>query len=265
MRPKKSLGQNFLKSKAAVREILTAAAIMPGELLLEVGPGKGVLTEALLVAGAKVIAIEKDDRLIELLKVKFSDQLQKGALHLIHQDVLEFEPERHLLKEGGYKIVANIPYYITGSFIRKFLTSEFYPEKMVLMLQKEVAKRIVARDGKESLLSLSVKVFGEPQYIKTVPAKYFSPAPKVDSAILLIKNISRDFFNENKIEEEKFFALLHAGFAHRRKYLIGNLKGAAPKIGAAPWESIFTQCNISLKTRAEDLELNDWRLIITKL
>ncbi|HZS43249.1 MAG TPA: 16S rRNA (adenine(1518)-N(6)/adenine(1519)-N(6))-dimethyltransferase RsmA [Candidatus Paceibacterota bacterium] len=263
MRAKKSLGQNFLKSKAAVIEIIKVANLKPEDLVLEVGPGKGVLTEALLTTGAKVIAVEKDDRLIEQLQEKFSNEIKSGKFQLIHQDILNFDFENfYKLIPISYKLIANIPYYITGTFLRKFLTAKLQPELMVLMLQKEVAKRIVAKDGKESLLSISVKAYGEPKYIKTVPAKYFSPAPKVDSAILLIKDISRKIFHDNQIDEEKFFDLVRAGFAHKRKFLVSNLKEMAP-IGAISWPEKFRSCGLSEKSRAEDLSLENWRSLVT--
>ena len=267
MKAKKSLGQNFLKSKQAIRDIVKAAELHSEDTVLEVGPGRGVLTEALLESGTKVIAIEKDDELIPVLEEKFKDEIKNGKLEIIHDDVLKmFEiPFRTFLK-GKYKIVANIPYYITGQFLRMFLESNNQPERMVLMLQKEVARRIVASDKKESILSMSVKAYGTPKYIGTVEAKYFSPAPNVDSAILLISNISKKFFIENDIGEEKFFEIMKAGFAHKRKMLLGNLKtstkGIAKEIN---WEKIFEETKIPRKTRAEDISLDDWKMIIAKV
>ncbi len=249
IKAKKSLGQNFLKSKSAVRQILTAANLLESDTVLEVGPGKGVLTEGLLESGANVLAVEKDDRLIEFLNEKFPKEISNGQLQIINQDILDFNPD--FLSKTPYKLVANIPYYITGALIRKFLESDHQPEKMVLMLQKEVAKRIVANDKKESLLSISVKVYGTPKYIDTVPARYFSPAPKVDSAILQISNISKKLFEENKITEEKFFGILKAGFAHKRKLLKGNL-GFLPE-------------KVDPLARAEDITLATWLDISRKV
>ncbi|HPY12875.1 MAG TPA: 16S rRNA (adenine(1518)-N(6)/adenine(1519)-N(6))-dimethyltransferase RsmA, partial [Candidatus Paceibacterota bacterium] len=197
MKAKKSLGQNWLKSETAIQEIIKTADLNERELVLEIGPGQGKLTEALLSVGATVVAIEKDDRLIEVLTEKFAAEIKVGRFILIHDDILnlDFSSLFSSLKTNrrkliaSYCLVANIPYYLTGQIIRKFLSQEkIQPTKMVLMLQKEVAKRIVAGDGKESLLSLSVKAYGEPKYIKTVPAGAFVPKPKVDSAILLIHN-----------------------------------------------------------------------------
>lgn len=253
---KKSLGQNFLKSKAAIRAMVEAAQIEKGVsdfTILEIGPGKGVLTEALLAEGTQVIAIEKDDRLIDLLKEKFANELASGQLKILHDDALLFNPENI---SGDYKIVANIPYYITGQFFKHYLTSTHQPKSIVVMVQKEVAERIVARDNKESLLSLSIKCYGAPSWVMTVQKKYFSPAPKVDSAIVMVENISRDFFKQ--ITEEAFFQTIKAGFAHKRKVLISNLESIAPR---EKIKEVFAKNNISEKVRAEDVVLGEWATI----
>jgi len=252
---KKSLGQNFLKSKAALRAMIEVAKIAPNETVLEIGPGKGALTETLLETGASVIAIEKDDRLIELLQEKFKAEIANEQLKITRGDALTFDPS---VLGRDYKIVANIPYYITGQFFKHYLTDTNQPKKIVVMVQKEVAQRIVAREGKESLLSLSIKCYGSPKYVMTVQKKYFSPAPKVDSAIISIENISRNFFDG--ISEENFFNLIKAGFAHKRKVLISNLETADPeRFVREKLQSIFAKLNISEKIRAEDLKLADWK------
>jgi 16S rRNA (adenine1518-N6/adenine1519-N6)-dimethyltransferase len=160
----------------------------------------------------------------------------------------------------AYKIVANIPYYITGQFFKHYLTNTKQPESIVVMVQKEVANRIVARDNKESLLSLSVKCYGAPRSIMTVQKKYFSPVPKVDSAIIAVENISRNFFND--ISEDNFFNIIKAGFAHKRKVLISNLETIAPR---EKLQSVFKKLNISEKIRAEDLMLADWKNIAREI
>ena len=258
---KKSLGQNWLTSVSAIKEIIKTADLCEGELVLEIGPGQGKLTEALLATGARVVAIEKDDRLIEVLSQKFTSEIKKGQFILIHDDILKLDFSSLLLSSlkadsrkliAGYQLIANIPYYITGQVIRKFLSEEkIQPTKMVLMLQKEVAKRIVAGNNKESLLSLSVKAFGTPKYVKTVPAGAFVPKPKVDSAILLIHNISRNNFQAEK--ETKFFDLLRQGFAQKRKKLGGRLG-----LPTETWQA----CNLDPNARAEDLRLEDWLCLL---
>ncbi len=193
-RAKKSLGQNFLKSEKALGDIVRAGGLSLGDVVLEIGPGKGALTEKILETGAKVIAVEKDQELIPVLEEKFAEYVTKGSLVLVHEDVLEFNPLSYKLKAGSFKLIGNIPYYITGAIIRKFLESDPQPTSMTLLVQKEVAERIVARDGKESILSISVKAYGTPHYIDKVPKRYFTPEPKVDSAIIHIDNISKDRF-----------------------------------------------------------------------
>lgn len=258
---KKSLGQNFLKSKAALRAMIEAGKVQAGDLILEVGPGKGALTSSLLEAGAKVVALEKDNRLIAPLQEKYSKEIAENKLQIICTDALEFDPTSLISPENKtYKIIANIPYYITGQFFRTYLTHKNQPEKVVIMVQKEVAERIAARDGKESLLSLSMKCYGTPKYVMTVQKKYFSPEPNVDSAIILIDNISRKFF-EN-ISEEKYFEVLKAGFAHKRKVLISNLTSIASR---EKLETVFAKLNLSEKIRAEDASIDDWKNLVSCL
>ncbi len=245
MRPKKSLGQNFLKSKKAIGDMVRAAGVSRGDTVLEIGPGKGVLTEALLETGAKVVAVETDRELIPLLQEKFAEYLESKQLEIIEADILEFDVN---LKQ--YKLVANIPYYITGAIIRKFLESDFQPTSMTLLVQKEVAERIVARDGKESILSISVKAYGDPSIISKVPKRYFTPEPKVDSAIIHIGDISKDNFK--KVSEAAFFKVVKAGFAQKRKTLGKNLSQIGAKL--PKW--------LPEKVRAEDIKLGDWFSIV---
>ncbi len=234
MYKKKSLGQHFLHNPFYLNTVADAADIKEGETVLEIGPGEGALTEKLLERGANVIALEKDSRLIEGLRKKFSGK----DLEVIEGDALEFDISNYALKD--YKVVGNIPYYISGALFKKFLTTEHQPSRLVFLVQKEVAQRI-ARSKKESILSLSVKAYGNPKYIKTVPAGAFSPPPKVDSAILLIENISRTNF-KNKKHEEKFFELVKKGFSQKRK-LLRNTLGDIGALSTA---------------RAEDVSLGEW-------
>lgn len=256
MKPIKHLGQNFLTSKKIVEDIIRAADLQMNDVVLEVGPGKGILTEAILekIPQGKLIAIEKDERMAEFLKEKFSDA---PNLKIIHGDILKFDPISYGLVASGYKIVANIPYYITSHLLRNFLQSDYQPSKMVLMVQKEVAERIASKNKKESILSVSVKVYGEPKIIKKVSASYFSPRPKVDSAILLIDNISKNFFKDcarlSHAREEKFFSLVKQGFSSKRKLLKNNLKMLNTRC--------LTKCGIAEKARAEDLSLENWKCL----
>lgn len=258
-RAKKSMGQNFLKSKEILNLMCQSACLKKDETILEIGPGKGSLTEKILEWGAKTIAIEKDDELFVFLKEKFEKEIKSGQLVLEHQDILDFKNNQI---NGDYKIIANIPYYITGLIIKKFLSEEKQPETMVLLVQKEVADRIVAKDKKESILSLSVKVYGEVKYIKKVSKKLFSPSPKVDSAIIAISNISKKNFPIRE-SEISFFKLIKAGFAHKRKLLIRNLDEL--NIPKTEIEKYFNELEIDIKSRPEDISIEKWLLLSKKL
>ncbi|PJC49615.1 ribosomal RNA small subunit methyltransferase A [Candidatus Nomurabacteria bacterium CG_4_9_14_0_2_um_filter_32_10] len=265
VKAKKSLGQNFLKSEPALRKIIETGEISSRDIVLEIGPGKGALTSKLLATNCQVIAVEKDRELFEFLKIKFEKEILSGQLKLVCEDILDFNLESYKLKANNYKLIANIPYNITGAIFKKFLGGANQPEMMILMVQNEVAKRIVARDRKESILSISVKVYGDPKIIMKVPSRYFSPAPKVDSAIIAIKNISRKIFIENSqiVQsrtlhnlqfEEKFWEIIRAGFAHKRKKLSSNLKDFLKNKKDGGIASVKSLGN----KRAEELTLNDW-------
>lgn len=260
-KPKKNLGQNFLKSKEALRKMCEAGEISNEDVVLEIGPGKGALTEKLLEKAKKVIAVEKDRDLIKILEEKFKQEIENKKLVLINEDILTFE-----IKKEKYKVIANIPYNITGAIFKKFLSCSDQPERMVLLIQKEVAERIMARDGKESILSLSVKAYGTPKYIIKVGKKFFSPAPKVDSAIIAITNISRANFKTNR-EEIIFFETIKAGFSHKRKVLRKNLESCGKN--STQIDKIFENLKINPRSRAEDLKIENWfeisRLLSTEI
>lgn len=259
MRPKKSLGQNFLKSGKALGDIVHAGSVSADDIVLEIGPGKGALTEKLLETGAKVFAVEKDRDLIPLLTEKFSTYIASGKFNLIEADILDFRPST-VLRATSYKLVGNIPYYITGAIIRKFLESDFQPTLAVFLVQKEVAERIVARDGKESILSLSVKAYGLPKLVAKVPKRYFTPEPKVDSAVLLIDNINKKNFRN--VTEQDFFMIVKSAFGQKRKTMLKNLAGA----GISRENLVFQAENLGLdpKIRAEDLSIEQF-LDLTKV
>ena len=253
------LGQHFLKSKKIIEKIIDAAELSKNDTVLEVGPGKGILTEALLEKAGKVIAVEKDIELVRYLSDKFNDYKN---LTLIHGDILKIP-----ITDMQYKIVANIPYYITSRFLRQFLTASprltdrqatagrsclpagRQPQLMVLMAQKEVAQRIIATPPQMSILSASVQAYAKPKIICNVSKRYFSPPPKVNSAIIKLENISKAFFTKNKIDEEKFFALIKKGFGQKRKMLKNNLNVSSETL---------KNCQISEKARAQELSLENW-------
>lgn len=235
---KKSLGQHFLTNRHYLGAVADAAQITKGDTVVEIGPGEGTLTAVLLERGAKVVALEKDSRLIELLRDKFKGE----KFEVIEGDALDFVPPKK------YKLVGNIPYYITGALLRKFLSEKNQPNTLVFLMQKEVAERI-ARSKKESILSLSIKAYGDVNYVKTVPRGAFNPPPKVDSAILAVEHISRKNFT-NAAHENKFFELVKKGFSSKRKMLAGNL--------GKEYSNTLQNVGVSLKARAEDLPLAQW-------
>ena len=259
---KKSLGQNFLNNKFVLEKIAVTGNVSSSDTVLEIGPGKGALTEVLLATGARVIAIEKDDRLIPILSEKFEKEITEGKLELIHGDIELLNIEDLEFTKEPYKLIANIPYYITGLIIRKFLEATNQPTEIVFMIQKEVAQRIVARDSKESLLSISVKAYGLPKNAGTVKAGNFVPKPKVDSAILHISQISKNFFTEHQISEEFFFKVIRAGFSEKRKVLTNNLSPFAEKQDLV---NTLTSLDLSPTVRAEDLTLQNWAQIAQKI
>ncbi|MBX4209422.1 16S rRNA (adenine(1518)-N(6)/adenine(1519)-N(6))-dimethyltransferase RsmA [Candidatus Parcubacteria bacterium] len=251
---KKSLGQNFLITPRVVEAIALAGDLHEGETAIEIGPGKGVLTRALLEKGARVKAIEKDDRLIPVLSEEFKKEIADGRLDLIHGDILEMDIDASVAAiEGTYKVIANIPYYITGALVRRFLSTDNKPSLMVLMVQKEVANRIIARDGKESILSLSVKAYAAPELVMNVSRGNFFPIPNVDSAVIKLSNIKNPF--ADSAQEERFFEMIKAGFAQKRKKLISNLGSVMPR---AELEKRFADLGIGENARAEDIGLDLW-------
>lgn len=279
---KKSLGQNFLNNPQILGKIADFARIEKTDTAVEVGPGEGTLTKFLLEKAKKVIAIEKDDALAEQLKQKFQKEILDGKLEIINKDVLDFNTS---LPEPRYVLVGNIPYYITGALFKKVLEAENQPKSLTFVVQKEVAERILARDGKESILSISIKVYGTPEYGGIIKRGSFHPAPKVDSAIIAVRDISKERFLEApppsplpqgegakkesaRIFEKRFFEILRLGFSHKRKLLIKNLTGAVPRLNLdifplQKMTAVFKKCGIGDKARAEDLSVDDW-LHLTK-
>lgn len=253
------MGQHFLNNPAVARALLDAANVEKGDIILEIGPGKGALTKEILARGARVVAVERDHSLVEKLNDIFKEPIAKKRLTVIEKDIRDFEAREHGLERGAYSLAANIPYYITGEIIRRFLSTEAQPRAMALLVQKEVAERITAKNGKESLLSLSVKAYGMPRFVKKITRGNFSPPPSVDSAIIVITDISRGFFAE--LPENAFFAVLRAGFAAKRKFLARNLSA----FGKDRVSRAFAECEIDGKTRAEDVPLETWRCLARNL
>jgi 16S rRNA (adenine1518-N6/adenine1519-N6)-dimethyltransferase len=234
---KKSYSQNWLVDGTAIKKIIAAADIKPGENVLEIGPGTGILTRALVDAGAKVTAIETDSSLIEPLREEFGDKIE-----LIEGDALSFTPSI-----TSYKLVANIPYSITSDILRRYLTMDPGPERLVLLVQKEVANRIIARPPEMSLLSIVCQLYATCSRAGSVPAGAFRPIPKVDSAIVVLDRLD---LSASDYSPEEVISVAKRGFAARRKQLQKNLG----KDGKTALQTI----GLNQKIRAQELTPNDW-------
>ena len=238
-----------------------AGEVGKGDIVLEIGPGTGALTRALLHAGAHVIALETDHRAIDVLKSTFVEDVKTGKLEVLDGDVrtMSLSTLHPALKRGEYKVIANIPYYLSGMLFRTFLETDTQPNTLVFLVQKEVAERI-ARDKKESLLSLSIKVYGAPRYVTTVRKGNFTPQPKIDSAIIAVGDISKERLK--KCDEQTFFMLLHAGFKSKRKQLVSNLTELYPRP-----HILHTLSTLGIRpdVRGEDLTIDTWLTLVKHL
>ena len=257
--PQRSKGQNFLVTESIYDKIVASAEIKSTETVVEVGPGLGFLTAKLAKKASKVIAVELDDRLAEVLRIAIDSQGVENV-EIVNQDILKFNPENI----GPYKIVANIPYNISSILLRNFLSAKNKPEAMVLMVQKEVAERIVVKAPDMNMLALSVQFFGEAKIIREVKAGNFWPEPKVDSAVIKITTRKTKYSPE---DEKIFFRLAKIGFAAKRKMLKNNLCGGLKLKGEErkKIEEIFEKINFSSKLRAEDLSLENWEKLFAEM
>ncbi|HEY32733.1 MAG TPA: ribosomal RNA small subunit methyltransferase A [Dehalococcoidia bacterium] len=252
---RKKLGQHFLIDREVLETVMGAAGLTSGDIVIEVGPGLGVLTRELAGQAGRVITVELDDRLAAALKEALS------SLHnvtVVNEDILKLDPAV-LLKESGsqgkYKVVANLPYYITSPVMRHFLEASVRPQTMVVMVQREVAEAIAAQPGRMSLLSVSVQFYGQPTIVGHVPAESFYPVPEVDSAVLKI-----DIYPEPKVmigDVDDFFGVVRAGFSAARKQLLNSL---AQGLGLSRDEvlPLLAKAGIESRRRAETLSLEEW-------
>lgn len=245
---KKSLGQNFLHYPKALTALISLVHKQKLSNILEIGPGKGALTRALLEkTNCTVHVVELDQRMCEFLQETFTEYVENKRLFIHHADILDINPD-DIFKGNHYGIVGNLPFYITGAIIKKFLTHTYYPTYMGIIIQKEVADRIVANDGKESILSLSVKIFGIPKSLLKIPKKYFTPIPKVDAGLVSITDIHQ---NRSTHWYTTFFNLVKQGFAHKRKKLTTNINDQQIK-------DFLHHHNLSANIRAEDMSCDQW-------
>lgn len=252
--PSKRLGQNFLIDKKVFQKIIKAANLSKNDVVLEIGPGIGNLTLELAKEAKRVVAIEKDKKMCGPLK-EILNNLDIKNVEIINQDILKINTKYKILNTK-YKLVANLPYYISSPIIRKFLEIKKQPKEIILMVQKEVAKRICAKPPKMSILAVSVQFYAKPEIISFVSKKSFWPQPKVDSAI--IKITPHRSMHTVGVNPLLFFKIVKAGFSHPRKQLVNNLSKEL-KINKEKVKSWLLKNKIQPKQRAETLRLENWK------
>lgn len=258
LRPNKRLGQSFLTDPVYLNRIVEAAELTAEDVVLEVGPGLGPLTERLLGVAGQVVGVEIDKGFVEVLQDRFR---HVAHFQLYHQDILKSDIPALLQPVANhdrlrYKSVANIPYYITSSVMRHLLESQVSPNLMVLLVQKEVAQRIIASAGKLSLLAISVQFYGEPEIVSIVPRGAFYPAPKVESAILRIRPYLQKRY---EVEELDFFwRVVKAGFGQKRKQLKNSLKAGGLPFNSNQINAALGAAQIDIKRRAQTLAIDEW-------
>jgi 16S rRNA (adenine1518-N6/adenine1519-N6)-dimethyltransferase len=259
LRARKSLGQHFLGDETYLRRIVAAADLSRDDVVLEVGPGPGNLTRLLAAAAGRVVAVELDDSLVPILREMFADA---PHVQIVHGDILQVEPGALLtelatpgLPASPYKVVANLPYYITSAAIRHLLEAQTPPDLLVLTVQREVAQRIVARPPEMSLLAVSVQYYAEARIaVPRIPPGAFVPPPKVDSAVLRLDRRPQPAVN---VEQHRFFRVVSAGFGQRRKQLRNSLSAGLAMPPAAV-EQALRSAGIEPARRAETLSLAEW-------
>ena len=249
IRPQKRFGQNFLTDKSVLRKIIAAADLLPTDIILEIGSGTGILTKELAKRTKRVIAVEKDYKMVEILK---KETKSFKNVKIVQGDILRIQNSEFRI-QNSYKVAANLPYYIVSPVLRKFLESKNPPKKMILMTQKEVAQRICAKPPNMNLLAVSVQFYAKPKIVSFVSKKSFWPEPKVDSAILRITQIHTD----KKTDSHRFFKIVKAGFSQPRKQIINNLSKGL-KIEKEKIENWLQKNGVRPERRAETLSLRDW-------
>lgn len=246
--PDKSLGQHWLTDRIILSEIAKPANLTTDDVVLEIGPGLGTLTEVLSDSAKLVVAVEFDPELAKDLANKNIKNVEVLNADFLHFD-LSIMPKK-------YKVVANIPYYITAKIVQKLLSDDNKPEVAALLVQKEVAERLAAKPGEMSILSVSAQVFAEMELGVIVPPEFFTPPPKVDSQVVILKPRNRPLFE--KWNEKSFFRMVKAGFSNRRKKLRSSLAGGLG-ISKTEAENLLIKSGIDSNLRAQDLSLNDWQ------
>lgn len=252
LKAKKGLGQHFLIDEKALETIVIAAELSPEDIVIEVGPGLGVLTIELARRAGKVIAVELDTKLASLLKRRLASL---PNVNIVNADILKVSPTQLLGEENNYKVVANLPYYVTSPILRYFVEASPKPSSMVVMVQKEVGIAIAASLGKMSLLAVSLQVYSKPKIISYVSSQSFYPPPKVDSAIVRF-----DLFPEPAVkiaDIDGFFEVVRCGFSSPRKQLRNSLAHGL-EVKPAEVGLLLEKARIEPQRRAETLSLEEW-------
>jgi 16S rRNA (adenine1518-N6/adenine1519-N6)-dimethyltransferase len=264
--PKKSLGQNFLFDPTILDRIVAAGEVTATDVVLEIGPGAGSLTRCLAETAKQVIAVELDDRLIPILQYTLADH---PSAAVVHGDILASSLETLILpnqkseiKNQKFKVVANIPYYLTSAIIRHLLESKIKPSLIVLTVQREVAERLCAKPPEMSVLAVSVQVYGEPRIVGVIPASAFYPKPDVDSAIVRIDLFSDSPFADSDATDQ-FFSIVKAGFSQKRKKL-KNALASGLKMKMEEVEEMLNKAGIDSNRRAETLSVEEWKRVNRK-
>ena len=246
--PKKELGQHWLKDRDILAAIADDAELMPEDTVLEIGPGLGTLTSELLRRAGRVVAVEFDPDLARKLPGQFPGK----NLQVVHEDILQFNLGS---LPAGYKVVANVPYYITSKIIEKLMTAKNKPSLVVILVQKEVAERVAAGPGDMSILAISAQVFAKARLGVEVPREYFTPPPKVDSQVVILETLAAPLVAPE--DEKAFFRVVKAGFSAKRKKLRSSIS-AGLAISKPAAEELLRHANINPDDRAEDLSIEDW-------
>lgn len=250
--PKKSLGQHWLKDPEILADIAEAAELTGDDVVLEIGPGLGTLTSRLLARANSVIAVEFDADLARKLPGQFPGK----KLTVVNQDILQFDLNQ---LPKNYKVVANVPYYITSKIVEKLMTAENKPSIAVLLVQKEVAERIATEAGNMSILSASVHIFAEAKLDIEVPRQFFTPPPKVDSQVVVLRTRNNPLITPE--DQKDFFRIVKAGFSAKRKKLRSSLSGGLG-IDKSMAEELLKNAGIPPDARAEDLAIEDWKRLL---
>ena len=248
LKNKKELGQNWLRDRGMLEAIVDEADLSAGDTVLEIGPGLGTLTSELLRRAGKVVAVELDSE----RAVKLPAQFPGKNLTVINEDILSYDLER---LPTGYKVVANVPYYITSKIIEKLMTASNRPSVIVILVQKEVAERIVARPGGMSILAISTQIFAKTRLGIEIPRQFFTPVPKVDSQVVVLEMRDKPLVLEK--DQKAFFRVVKAGFANKRKKLRSSMS-AGLAISKSDAEKLLRQAGVDPDLRAEDLSIDDW-------